>query len=120
MCARVRLQARIGAIAGIVAATSCFPFEVVRRRQMGGELTSLSVIGAMCAQRAQRWPGSQQPMRPPAAPEAHPPARGGPLRPRGAPSLLRDADERLRRRSSACPQVADAASLLTLQGRHRE
>jgi len=42
-------SAQIGAIAGIVAATSCFPFEVVRRRQMGGELTSLSVIGAMAA-----------------------------------------------------------------------
>jgi hypothetical protein len=42
-------SAQIGAMAGIVAATSCFPFEVVRRRQMGGELTSLSVIGAMAA-----------------------------------------------------------------------
>jgi len=42
-------SAQIGAMAGIVAATSCFPFEVVRRRQMGGELTSLSVIGAMSA-----------------------------------------------------------------------
>ena len=120
MCARVRLQAQIGAMAGIVAATSCFPFEVVRRRQMGGELTSLSVIGAMCAQRAQRWPGSQQPVRLPAAPKAHPPARGGPLRPGAAPSPLRGAEVRLRRRSGACPQVADAATFSALQGRHRE
>ena len=92
------LQAQIGAIAGIVAATSCFPFEVVRRRQMGGELTSLSVIGAMCAQRAQRCLSSQQPMRPPATPKAHPPARGGPLRPGAAPSPLRH-----RRGAAAAP-----------------
>ena len=81
VCARVRLQAQIGAMAGIVAATSCFPFEVVRRRQMGGELTSLSVIGAMCAQRAQRWPGSQQPVRLPAAPRVPPACSGRPSAP---------------------------------------
>ena len=77
-CARVRLQAQIGAVAGIVAATSCFPFEVVRRRQMGGELTSLSVIGAMCAQRAHSWPGAEQPM-PMRPPTRSPPACSGRL-----------------------------------------
>eukprot|EP00908_Phaeocystis_cordata_P009538 Transcript_20315.p5 GENE.Transcript_20315~~Transcript_20315.p5 ORF type:complete len:119 (-),score=51.68 Transcript_20315:76-432(-) len=40
-------SARIGAIAGVVAATSCFPFETVRRRQMAGELLAVSVGGAM-------------------------------------------------------------------------
>ena len=43
------MSASIGAAAGVVAATSCFPLEVVRRRQMMGEFSSLSVAGAMSA-----------------------------------------------------------------------
>eukprot|EP00964_Phaeocystis_antarctica_P003649 scaffold1963_cov29-Phaeocystis_antarctica.AAC.2 len=39
-------------------------------------------------QHAQNGPCSQQAMRPPPVPEAHPPAQGCLLRPRGAPSLL--------------------------------
>ena len=80
-----------GALAGCTATCLCYPLDVVPRR-------------------GQRWPGSQNPLRPPAAPKAHPPARGGPLRPGAAPSPLRGAEVRLRRRSGACPQVADAAS----------
>ena len=52
-----------------------------------------------------KYPCSQQPMRPPTAPEAHPLAQGKPLRPRGAPSPSPrrvHAEERLRRRSGAC------------------
>ena len=57
-----------GALAGCTATCLCYPLDVVPR----------------CGQ---RWPGSQQPTRPPAAPEAHPLARGcshGPER-SGAP-----------------------------------
>ena len=42
-------SARFGAFAGVVAATSCFPLEVVRRRQMAGEFAALSAVGAMRA-----------------------------------------------------------------------
>jgi len=42
-------SASFGAVAGIVAATMCFPLEVVRRRQMVGEFASLSVLGAVGA-----------------------------------------------------------------------
>ena len=38
--------AAIGAVSGVLAATSCFPLEVVRRRQMAGE-TLLSLISHM-------------------------------------------------------------------------
>ena len=39
--------AAIGASSGMLAATSCFPFEVVRRRQMAGELAGVSAYGAI-------------------------------------------------------------------------
>ena len=39
--------AAIGAFSGVLAATSCFPLEVVRRRQMMGEYAGLSIIGAL-------------------------------------------------------------------------
>lgn len=41
--------AAIGAAGGVLAATSCFPLEVVRRRQMMGEYAGLSVVGALAA-----------------------------------------------------------------------
>ena len=40
-------SAVLGAIAGVVAATTCFPLEVVRRRQMLGEFASISTMGAI-------------------------------------------------------------------------
>lgn len=42
-------SARYGAVAGVIAATSCFPLEVVRRRQMAGEFAALSAVGALRA-----------------------------------------------------------------------
>lgn len=42
-------SARFGAVSGVIAATSCFPLEVVRRRQMAGEFVALSAVGAMKA-----------------------------------------------------------------------
>ena len=39
--------AAIGAGSGVLAATSCFPLEVLRRRQMMGELLGLSPVGAL-------------------------------------------------------------------------
>lgn len=42
----VSATAAIGAIAGVLAATSCFPLEVVRRRQMMGEFYGLSMLKA--------------------------------------------------------------------------
>ena len=39
--------AAIGATSGVLAATSCFPLEVVRRRQMAGELTGLHPLAAL-------------------------------------------------------------------------
>ena len=41
--------AAIAAWGGVLAATSCFPLEVVRRRQMMGEFVGLSVPGALAA-----------------------------------------------------------------------
>jgi solute carrier family 25 phosphate transporter 23/24/25/41 len=41
--------AAIGAAGGVLAATSCFPLEVIRRRQMMGEYAGLSVYGAIAA-----------------------------------------------------------------------
>jgi hypothetical protein len=38
--------AAIGATSGVVAATSCYPLEVVRRRQMAGEFSGLSATKA--------------------------------------------------------------------------
>ena len=43
------VTAAIGASAGVAAATSCFPLEVVRRRQMMGEYTGLGTIPAIGA-----------------------------------------------------------------------
>ena len=43
------LTARFGAIAGVVSSTSCFPLEVVRRRQMVGEFADKTVFGAIGA-----------------------------------------------------------------------
>lgn len=43
----VHIIAAIGAISGVVAATSCFPLEVVRRRQMAGELIGLNPLAAI-------------------------------------------------------------------------
>jgi len=40
-------SAVLGAIAGVVAATTCFPLEVVRRRQMLGEFATISTMGAI-------------------------------------------------------------------------
>ena len=74
-----------GALAGTTATCLCYPLDVVPRR-------------------GQRWPGAQQPMRLPAAPEARPPARGSPLGPGGAPSPLRGAGEGLGWRSFARPK----------------
>ena len=42
-------SATFGAVAGVVAATSCFPLEVIRRRQMMGEFASLSTPAAIRA-----------------------------------------------------------------------
>ena len=39
--------AAIGAVSGVSAATACFPLEVVRRRQMAGELRGYNTIQAM-------------------------------------------------------------------------
>lgn len=39
--------AAMGATSGVVAATSCFPLEVVRRRQMMGELAGLAPLAAI-------------------------------------------------------------------------
>ena len=39
--------AAIGAVSGVLAATSCFPLEVVRRRQMAGELAGLNPFAAI-------------------------------------------------------------------------
>ena len=47
-----------------------------------------------------KCPGSQQPMRPPIAEEAHRRAQGYSLGPRGEPSRRTDADEKL----PACPK----------------
>ena len=44
-------------------------------------------------------------MRPPIAEEAHRRAQGYSLGPRGEPSRRTDADEKLRRRSPACPKA---------------
>ena len=41
------LVATIGATSGVIAATSCFPLEVVRRRQMMGELAGYRPYGAV-------------------------------------------------------------------------
>ena len=41
--------AAIGAGSGVLAATSCFPLEVVRRRQMAGELVGLNPLAALIA-----------------------------------------------------------------------
>ena len=41
------LTAAVGALAGVTAATSCFPIEVIRRRQMMGEFGGLGVRQAM-------------------------------------------------------------------------
>lgn len=43
----VPLVALMGASSGVVAATSCFPLEVVRRRQMNGELLGLNPFAAL-------------------------------------------------------------------------
>lgn len=41
------LTASIGAFSGVFAATSCFPIEVIRRKQMVGELAGLSLPDAL-------------------------------------------------------------------------
>lgn len=43
------LTAAVGAVAGVTAATSCYPIEVIRRRQMMGELAGLGVGDALAA-----------------------------------------------------------------------
>ncbi|EOD27715.1 hypothetical protein EMIHUDRAFT_450067 [Emiliania huxleyi CCMP1516] len=45
----VPLVAAIGAASGCFAATSCFPIEVVRRRQMAGEFVGLGPLSAVVA-----------------------------------------------------------------------
>ena len=39
--------AAIGAASGMLAATSCFPLEVVHRRKMVGELAGLGAYGSL-------------------------------------------------------------------------
>lgn len=53
--------AAMGAVSGVLAATSCFPLEVVRRRQMVGELSGLSPLAALLA--IMRTEGPQALMR---------------------------------------------------------
>jgi hypothetical protein len=48
----VHIIAALGAISGVVAATSCFPLEVVRRRQMAGELIGLNPLAAISTVRS--------------------------------------------------------------------
>jgi len=43
----IGMVAAMGAVSGVLAATSCFPLEVVRRRQMNGQLVGLNPLAAL-------------------------------------------------------------------------